>query len=45
VQIRSVPGQGTTVELQLPAHPVSGANAGGLALDAQELASMRQLEV
>jgi two-component system nitrate/nitrite sensor histidine kinase NarX len=45
VQIRSVPEQGTTVELQLPAHPVSGANAGGLALDAQELASMRQLEV
>ena len=33
VQVLSEPGQGTTVELQLPAHPVSGATAGGMALD------------
>ncbi|WP_342616185.1 type IV pili methyl-accepting chemotaxis transducer N-terminal domain-containing protein [Rhodoferax sp. GW822-FHT02A01] len=41
VQVRSELGQGTTVQLTLPAHPVSGANAGGLSLDAEELASIQ----
>jgi two-component system nitrate/nitrite sensor histidine kinase NarX len=38
IQVHSDAGQGTSVQLSLPAHPVSGASAGGMALDAQALA-------
>ena len=40
VDVQSAPGQGTTVQLTLPAYPVLGANTDGVALDAQELAAM-----
>jgi len=41
VRVHSELGQGTTVQLTLPAHPVSNASSGGMTLDAQELASMQ----
>ena len=41
VQVQSELGRGTTVQLSLPAHPVSGSNTGGLALGAEELAALR----
>ena len=40
VQVQSESGQGTTVELTLPAHPVSGPNAGAMAMDAGALAAI-----
>lgn len=41
VQVHSELGQGTTVQVSLPAHPVSGPNAGGMALGADELAALQ----
>jgi two-component system nitrate/nitrite sensor histidine kinase NarX len=43
VQVQSELGRGTTVQLSLPAHPVSGSNTGGLALGAEELAALQVL--
>jgi two-component system nitrate/nitrite sensor histidine kinase NarX len=40
VNVESESGLGTTVVLTLPAHPVSGMNAGNMTLDATELAAM-----
>jgi two-component system nitrate/nitrite sensor histidine kinase NarX len=37
VQVQSFAGQGIAVVLTLPAHPVSGVNAGTIALDATAL--------
>jgi two-component system nitrate/nitrite sensor histidine kinase NarX len=40
VQVRSATGQGTTVVLELPAHPVSSVTLGTLNLDAKLLAAI-----
>ena len=40
VQVQSELGKGTTVQLSLPAHPVSGASLGSMTLGAEELAAM-----
>ncbi|RFO97274.1 histidine kinase [Rhodoferax lacus] len=42
VQLQSELGQGTTMVLTLPAHPVSGASVGGMHLDAQALAALER---
>jgi len=44
VQVRSELGKGTRMQLSLPSNPVSGANAGGLTLLADELAAMRMVD-
>ncbi len=44
VQVRSDLGKGTRMQLSLPSNPVSGANAGGLTLLADELAAMRMVD-
>jgi len=44
VRVQSELGRGTTVQLTLPANPVSGANAGGLTLLAGELAAMKLVD-
>ena len=41
VEVQSEAGRGTTVQLRLPAHPVSGASSGGLALDVNELVALQ----
>ena len=43
VHVQSVPGLGTTVQLDIPPHPVSGTNLGGMNLDARELAAIQTL--
>ena len=44
VQVQSELGQGTTVQLTLPAYPVSGANAGGLKMITVELDAMKVVD-
>ena len=44
VQVQSELGQGTTVQLTLPAYPVSGANVGGQKMFAVELDAMKVVD-